>query len=59
MDLINNSNYSIILGSGSTRRRELLEMTGISFQVNSNRVIIVKILILVDPALMYCYANKP
>ena len=35
MDLINNSNYSIILGSGSTRRRELLEMTGISFQVNS------------------------
>ena len=35
MDLINNSNYSIILGSGSTRRKELLEMTGISFQVNS------------------------
>ena len=35
MDLINNSNYSIILGSGSTRRRELLEMTGISFQINS------------------------
>ena len=35
MDLINNSNYSIILGSGSTRRKELLEMTGISFQVSS------------------------
>ena len=35
MDLINNSNYSIILGSGSTRRKELLEMTGITFQVNS------------------------
>ena len=35
MDLINNSNYSIILGSGSTRRKELLEMSGISFQVNS------------------------
>ena len=35
MDLINNSNYSIILGSGSKRRKELLEMTGISFQVNS------------------------
>ena len=35
MDLINNSKYSIILGSGSTRRKELLEMTGISFQVNS------------------------
>ena len=25
MDLINNSNYSIILGSGSTRRKELLD----------------------------------
>ena len=35
MDLINNSNYSIILGSASIRRKELLEMTGISFQVNS------------------------
>ena len=35
MDLINNSNYSIILGSASTRRKELLEMSGISFQVNS------------------------
>ena len=35
MDLINNSNYNIILGSSSTRRKELLEMTGISFQVNS------------------------
>ena len=35
MDLINNSNYNIILGSSSTSRKELLEMTGISFQVNS------------------------
>ena len=35
MDLINNSSYNIILGSGSTRRKELLEMTGISFRVNS------------------------
>lgn len=35
MDLINNSNYNIILGSESSRRKELLEMTGIVFKVNS------------------------
>ena len=35
MDLINNSNYKIILGSASSRRKELLEMTGIVFKVNS------------------------
>ena len=35
MDLINNSNYNIILGSASSRRKELLEMTGIDFKVNS------------------------
>ena len=35
MDLINNSNYNIILGSASSRRKELLEMTGIVFKVNS------------------------
>ena len=35
MDLINNSNHNIILGSSSTRRKELLEMTGIVFKVNS------------------------
>ena len=35
MDLINNSNYNIILGSASSRRKELLEMTGIVFRVNS------------------------
>ncbi|MDA9883570.1 Maf family nucleotide pyrophosphatase [Flavobacteriaceae bacterium] len=38
MDIINNSNYQIILGSGSSRRKELLEMTGIKFTVNSNPV---------------------
>ena len=38
MDIINNSNYEIILGSGSTRRKELLEMTGIKFIVNSKPV---------------------
>jgi len=38
MDIINNSNYQIILGSGSSRRKELLEMTGIKFTVNSNSV---------------------
>jgi septum formation protein len=38
MDIINNSNYEIILGSGSSRRKELLEMTGIKFIVNSNPV---------------------
>ena len=38
MDIINNSNYQIILGSGSSRRKELLEMTGIKFTVNSNHV---------------------
>ena len=35
MDLINNSNHNIILGSSSSRRKELLEMTGIVFKVNS------------------------
>ena len=35
MDIINNSNYQITLGSGSSRRRELLEMTGIKFDINS------------------------
>ena len=35
MDLINNSNYNIILGSASSRRKEVLEMTGIVFKVNS------------------------
>lgn len=38
MDIINNSNYEIILGSGSSRRKELLEMTGIKFIVNSKPV---------------------
>ena len=35
MDLINKSKYKIILGSGSTRRKELLDMTGINFSVMS------------------------
>ena len=35
MDLINNSDHNIILGSSSSRRKELLEMTGIVFKVNS------------------------
>ena len=35
MDLVNKSNYKIILGSGSSRRKELLGMTGIDFTVNS------------------------
>ena len=35
MDLVNNSKYNIILGSGSSRRRELLGMTGINFSVIS------------------------
>ena len=35
MDLINNSSHNIILGSSSSRRKELLEMTGIVFKVNS------------------------
>ena len=35
MDLINNSNHNKILGSASSRRKELLEMTGIVFKVNS------------------------
>ncbi len=35
MDLVNKSKYKIILGSGSSRRKELLEMTGIEFLVNS------------------------
>ena len=35
MDLVNKSNYNIVLGSGSSRRRELLDMTGINFSVIS------------------------
>ena len=35
MDLVNKSKYNIILGSGSSRRRELLGMTGINFTVTS------------------------
>ena len=35
MDIINNSNFQITLGSASSRRKELLEMTGIKFDVNS------------------------
>ena len=35
MDLVNKSKYKIILGSGSSRRRELLGMTGIDFTVKS------------------------
>jgi len=35
MDLVNKSKYNIILGSGSSRRRELLGMTGINFTVIS------------------------
>ena len=35
MDLVNNSKYKIVLGSGSSRRKELLGMTGINFEVNS------------------------
>ena len=35
MDLINNSKYKIILGSSSSRRRELLELTGINFTVQT------------------------
>lgn len=35
MDLVNKSKYNIILGSGSSRRRELLGMTGINFSVIS------------------------
>jgi len=35
MDLINNSKYKIILGSSSSRRRELLELTGINFTVKT------------------------
>ena len=38
MDIINNSNYQITLGSASTRRKELLEMTGIKFDINSKPV---------------------
>ena len=38
MDIINSSNYQITLGSGSSRRKELLEMTGIKFDINSNPV---------------------
>ena len=35
MDLVNKSKYNIILGSGSSRRKELLDMTGINFSVMS------------------------
>ena len=35
MDLVNKSKYNIILGSGSSRRKELLGMTGINFSVVS------------------------
>ena len=35
MDLVNKSKYNIILGSGSSRRKELLGMTGINFSVIS------------------------
>ena len=35
MDLVNKSKYDIILGSGSSRRKELLDMTGINFSVIS------------------------
>ena len=35
MDIINNSNFQITLGSASSRRKELLEMTGIKFDINS------------------------
>jgi len=35
MDLINNSKYKIVLGSASSRRKQLLEMTGINFSVKT------------------------
>ena len=35
MDLVDKSKYNIILGSGSSRRKELLGMTGINFSVMS------------------------
>ena len=35
MDLINNSKYKIILGSSSSRRKELLQMTGVNFSVKT------------------------
>ena len=35
MDLVNKSKYNIILGSGSSRRKELLGMTGINLSVMS------------------------
>jgi len=35
MDLINNSKYDIILGSSSSRRKQLLEMTGVNFSVKT------------------------
>ena len=38
MDLINNSKYSIILGSSSSRRKQLLEMTGVNFSVKTINV---------------------
>jgi len=38
MDLINNSKYKIILGSSSSRRKQLLEMTGVNFSVKTINV---------------------
>ncbi len=38
MDLINNSKYKIILGSSSSRRKQLLEMTGLNFLVKTINV---------------------
>ena len=35
MDLINNSKYKNVLGSASSRRKQLLEMTGINFSVKT------------------------
>ena len=35
MDLINNSKYKIVLGSSSSRRKQLLEMTGINFSIKT------------------------
>ena len=50
MDIINSSNYQITLGSGSSRRKELLEMTGIKFDINSNKFILERAeLILIKP----------
>ena len=35
MDLINNSKYKIILGFSSSRRKELLQMTGVNFSIKT------------------------